>query len=80
MKSTQRNPFAPSCHCSGVARSDSKISAKALYGKWHCGRLFTALLINLYAACAAHTLEVLDFTCFYGQLFMESCYTLIILL
>lgn len=33
MKSTQRNPFTPPCHCSGVARSDSKISAKALYGK-----------------------------------------------
>ncbi|XP_011605891.1 epidermal growth factor receptor kinase substrate 8-like protein 2 isoform X1 [Takifugu rubripes] len=31
MKSTQRNPFTPPCHCSGVARSDSKISAKALY-------------------------------------------------
>ncbi|KAI3371262.1 hypothetical protein L3Q82_023874, partial [Scortum barcoo] len=31
MKSMQRNPVSSSCHCSGVARSDSKISAKALY-------------------------------------------------
>nr|XP_046249665.1 epidermal growth factor receptor kinase substrate 8-like protein 2 isoform X1 [Scatophagus argus] len=31
MKSMQRNPVTSSCHCSGVARSDSKISAKALY-------------------------------------------------
>ncbi|XP_032378121.1 epidermal growth factor receptor kinase substrate 8-like protein 2 isoform X2 [Etheostoma spectabile] len=31
MKSMQRNPVFSSCHCSGVARSDSKISAKALY-------------------------------------------------
>ncbi|KAM9807735.1 epidermal growth factor receptor kinase substrate 8-like protein 2 [Neosynchiropus ocellatus] len=30
MKGVQRNPV-PSCHCSGVARSDSKLSAKALY-------------------------------------------------
>lgn len=34
MKGAQRNPVSSSCHCSGVARSDSKISAKALYGKW----------------------------------------------
>lgn len=47
MKSTQRNPFAPPCHCSGVARSDSKISAKALYGKE---------ILSLL------TLNVLDFT------------------
>ncbi|XP_065813229.1 epidermal growth factor receptor kinase substrate 8-like protein 2 isoform X1 [Labrus bergylta] len=31
MKSMQRNLVSSSCHCSGVARSDSKISAKALY-------------------------------------------------
>ncbi|XP_031715266.1 epidermal growth factor receptor kinase substrate 8-like protein 2 isoform X2 [Anarrhichthys ocellatus] len=31
MKNMQRNPVSSSCHCSGVARSDSKISAKALY-------------------------------------------------
>ncbi|CAJ1056571.1 epidermal growth factor receptor kinase substrate 8-like protein 2 [Xyrichtys novacula] len=31
MKSMQRNLVSPSCYCSGVARSDSKISAKALY-------------------------------------------------
>ncbi|XP_029991810.1 epidermal growth factor receptor kinase substrate 8-like protein 2 isoform X2 [Sphaeramia orbicularis] len=31
MKRAQRNPISPSCHCSGVARSDSKLSAKALY-------------------------------------------------
>ncbi|KAM6937414.1 LOW QUALITY PROTEIN: epidermal growth factor receptor kinase substrate 8-like protein 2 [Xenentodon cancila] len=34
MKGIQRNPFSSSsssCHCSGVARSDSKLSAKALY-------------------------------------------------
>uniref|UniRef100_A0A3B5ASA9 Epidermal growth factor receptor kinase substrate 8-like protein 2 n=1 Tax=Stegastes partitus TaxID=144197 RepID=A0A3B5ASA9_9TELE len=31
MKGIQRNPTSSSCHCSGVARSDSKISAKALY-------------------------------------------------
>ncbi|XP_061532925.1 epidermal growth factor receptor kinase substrate 8-like protein 2 isoform X1 [Phycodurus eques] len=30
MKGMQRNPIS-SCHCSGVARSDSKISAKALF-------------------------------------------------
>ncbi|KAM8862170.1 epidermal growth factor receptor kinase substrate 8-like protein 2 isoform 1-T1 [Synchiropus picturatus] len=30
MKGVQRNPV-PLCHCSGVARSDSKLSAKALY-------------------------------------------------
>lgn len=34
MKGRQRNPVSSSCYCSGVARSDSKISAKALYGKW----------------------------------------------
>ncbi|XP_060931872.1 epidermal growth factor receptor kinase substrate 8-like protein 2 isoform X2 [Limanda limanda] len=31
MKGAQRNPVSSSCYCSGVARSDSKISAKALY-------------------------------------------------
>nr|XP_057931930.1 epidermal growth factor receptor kinase substrate 8-like protein 2 isoform X1 [Doryrhamphus excisus] len=31
MKGMQRNPVSSSCHCSGVARSDSKISAKALF-------------------------------------------------
>ncbi|KAK1887203.1 Epidermal growth factor receptor kinase substrate 8-like protein 2 [Dissostichus eleginoides] len=31
MKSMKRNPVSSSCHFSGVARSDSKISAKALY-------------------------------------------------
>ncbi|XP_022045378.2 epidermal growth factor receptor kinase substrate 8-like protein 2 isoform X1 [Acanthochromis polyacanthus] len=31
MKGMQRNPVSSSCHCSGVARSDSKLSAKALY-------------------------------------------------
>ncbi|XP_030281222.1 epidermal growth factor receptor kinase substrate 8-like protein 2 isoform X1 [Sparus aurata] len=31
MKSMQRNPVSSHCHCSGVARSDSKLSAKALY-------------------------------------------------
>lgn len=31
MKGRQRNPVSSSFHCSGVARSDSKISAKALY-------------------------------------------------
>lgn len=34
MKAFHRYPFTPSsCHCSGVTRSDSKLSAKALYGK-----------------------------------------------
>lgn len=33
MKNMRRNPVSSSCHCSAVARSDSKISAKALYGK-----------------------------------------------
>lgn len=33
MKGSQRNPVSSSYRCSGVARSDSKISAKALYGK-----------------------------------------------
>ncbi|XP_030588305.1 epidermal growth factor receptor kinase substrate 8-like protein 2 isoform X1 [Archocentrus centrarchus] len=31
MKGMLRNPVPSSCHCSGVARSDSKLSAKALY-------------------------------------------------
>uniref|UniRef100_A0A1A8LNC4 Epidermal growth factor receptor kinase substrate 8-like protein 2 n=2 Tax=Nothobranchius pienaari TaxID=704102 RepID=A0A1A8LNC4_9TELE len=31
MKGVQRNPVSCSCHCSGVARSNSKMSAKALY-------------------------------------------------
>ncbi|XP_061773171.1 epidermal growth factor receptor kinase substrate 8-like protein 2 isoform X1 [Nerophis ophidion] len=31
MKGIQRNPVSSTCHCSGVARSDSKISAKALF-------------------------------------------------
>lgn len=34
MKGRLRNPVPSSCHFSGVARSDSKLSAKALYGKW----------------------------------------------
>lgn len=34
MKGFQRKPISSSCHCSGVARSDSKPSAKALYGKF----------------------------------------------
>lgn len=33
MRSMQRNLVTSSCHCSGVARSDSRLSAKALYGK-----------------------------------------------
>lgn len=37
MKGAHHNPVSSSCHCSGVARSDSKMSAKALYGEWlHC--------------------------------------------
>ncbi|KAM3608606.1 uncharacterized protein V6R79_001582 [Siganus canaliculatus] len=31
MKSIQRNPVPSSCYCSGVARSDNKLSAKALF-------------------------------------------------
>ncbi|XP_068168264.1 epidermal growth factor receptor kinase substrate 8-like protein 2 [Antennarius striatus] len=31
MKSTHRNPVPSACNCSGVARTDSKLSAKALY-------------------------------------------------
>ncbi|XP_075883269.1 epidermal growth factor receptor kinase substrate 8-like protein 2 isoform X2 [Nelusetta ayraudi] len=31
MRSMQRNLVTSSCHCSGVARSDSRLSAKALY-------------------------------------------------
>ncbi|XP_026220657.1 epidermal growth factor receptor kinase substrate 8-like protein 2 isoform X3 [Anabas testudineus] len=31
MKGAQRNPVSSSCHCSGVARSDTRMSAKALY-------------------------------------------------
>lgn len=55
MKSMQRNPVTSSCHCSGVARSDSKISAKALYGKWLHGRSILLL------AC----LQDFAFTCNY---------------
>lgn len=43
MKGAQRNPVSSSCHCSGVARSDSKISAKALYGKWLHGSTYRSL-------------------------------------
>ncbi len=47
MKSSQRYPISSSCHCSGVARSDSKISAKALYGKWlHGGSVLFQLVFQ----------------------------------
>lgn len=65
MRSSQRNAFTASCHCSGVARSDSKLSAKALYGKRRLERLFygrSDFLIYLYASFPAHTLKGLDFT------------------
>lgn len=58
MKSVQRNPVTSSCHCSGVARSDSKISAKALYGKWLHGRsiLLLACLQGFAFTCPSHVI------------------------
>lgn len=64
MKGMQRNPVSSSCHCSGVARSDSKISAKALYGKWVCGSVegtCTVVVVRsvlLWACCQTNA-----FTC-----------------
>lgn len=64
MKGMLRNPVPSSCHFSGVARSDSKLSAKALYGKWlHGSRL---------RCCAVCSWKIiLLFACF--QNFVATC-------